>query len=127
MDIEAAYNQVSSAIEAGRAAHGYIIVGAVRGAALELSQRILKDIFDSHVEDRANPDIHWLLPEGKKRIIPIDSMRERMIEMLTEPSRYPPTTIKINFNTSIDIPWLLWLVRVLYFHRSDNSSFWNNR
>ncbi len=86
MDIEAAYNQVSSAIEAGRAAHGYIIVGAVRGAALELAQRILKDIFDSHVEDRANPDIHWLLPEGKKRIIPIDSMRERMIDPMGKTS-----------------------------------------
>ena len=36
MDTEAAYTLIENAISAGRPAHGYLIVGDVRGAALEL-------------------------------------------------------------------------------------------
>ena len=86
MDIESAYNQVRAALDVGRPAHGYLLVGAVRGAALELAQRILKDIFGSHVDDRANPDIHWLSPEKKSRIISVEAMREKMIEPIGKTS-----------------------------------------
>jgi len=86
VDIESAYNQIRSALDAGRPAHGYLLVGAVRGSALELAQRILKDLFVSHVEDRANPDIHWLTPEKKSRVISVEAMREKMIEPIGKTS-----------------------------------------
>ena len=64
MDTEAAYTLIENAISAGRPAHGYLIVGDVRGAALELAERVLERLFGSeHVKDRAHPDIHWLTPE----------------------------------------------------------------
>ena len=86
VDTELAYQQVRSALDAGRLAHGYIIVGAVRGAALELANRILKDLFPSHVEDRANPDIHWLSPEKKTRVIAVEAMRTKLIEPMEKTS-----------------------------------------
>ena len=86
MEIESAYKQVRRALDAGRPAHGYLLVGAVRGAALELTERILKDIFVTHVEDRANPDIHWLSPEKKSRIISVESMRDKIIDPMEKTS-----------------------------------------
>lgn len=86
MDIESAYNLVHEALAAGRPANAYLIAGAVRGSALELAHRILGDFFSDHVEDRANPDIHWLLPEKKSRIISVKSMREKMIEPMAKTS-----------------------------------------
>lgn len=86
MDTEAAYNLIRKALDAGRPAHGYLLVGAVRGSALELAERILRDIFVEHVDDRANPDIHWLAPEKKSRIISVESMREKMIDPMEKTS-----------------------------------------
>ena len=86
MDIEAAYSQVRGALDSGRPAHAYLIVGAVQGAALELARRILGNLFDSHVDDRANPDIHWLSPEKKSRVISIAAMREKMIDPIEKTS-----------------------------------------
>ena len=86
MDVESAYRQVGRALDAGRPAHGYLLVGAVRGTALELAERILKRLFEAHVEDRANPDIHWLSPEKKSRIISVEAMREKMIDPMEKTS-----------------------------------------
>ncbi len=84
--MESAYPIVRVALDAGRPAHGYLLVGAVRGCAIGLAHRILKDLFADHVEDRANPDIHWLLPEKKKRIISVKSIREKLIEPIDKTS-----------------------------------------
>ena len=41
MEVDEAYSLISRAIDAGRPAHGYLIVGDVRGNCLELVNRIL--------------------------------------------------------------------------------------
>ena len=81
MDLESAYGLIEGAIDAGRPAHGYLIVGDVRGDAMELAERVLERLFGpEHVKDRAHPDIHWLLPEMKTRIISVESMRARIVD-----------------------------------------------
>ena len=85
MDTEAAYTLIENAISAGRPAHGYLIVGDVRGAALELAERVLERLFGAeHVKDRAHPDIHWLAPELKSRVISVESMHERLVDPMAQ-------------------------------------------
>ena len=82
MEVAEAYSLISRAIDTGRAAHGYLIVGGVRGNAAELTQLILKKLFPGEPEQIAagtHPDVVTLEPEGKARIISVDSMRERII------------------------------------------------
>ena len=85
MDTDAAYTLLENAISAGRPAHGYLIVGDVRGAALELAERVLERLFGAeHVKDRAHPDIHWLAPELKSRVISVESMHERLVDPMAQ-------------------------------------------
>lgn len=85
MDVESAYGLVENAISSGRPAHGYLIVGDVRGDAMELAERILERIFGpEHVKDHAHPDIHWLAPELTSRIISVESMRTRMVDPMAQ-------------------------------------------
>ena len=87
MDTEAAYTLIENAISVGRPAHGYLIVGDVRGAALELAERVLERLFGAeHVKDRAHPDIHWLTPEKKTRVISVESMREKIVHPMEQTS-----------------------------------------
>ena len=87
MDIDEAYTLIENALDQGRPAHGYLIVGDVRGEALRLTERVLERLFGpEHVQDRAHPDIHWLLPESKSRVIPVDVMRERLVDPMAETS-----------------------------------------
>ena len=89
MDVADAFGLISHAIEAGRAAHGYLICGALKGSAADLTARILHFLFPNEpeqVENRFHPDIVYLEPEGKSRTIHTASMRERLIEpMATTP------------------------------------------
>ena len=89
MDVADAFGLISHAIEAGRAAHGYLICGALKGSAADLTARILRFLFPNEaeqVENRFHPDIVYLEPEGKSRTIHTASMRERLIEpMATTP------------------------------------------
>ena len=85
MDIESAYQLIEKAIDAGRTAHGYLIVGSIRGEAMELAERVLERLFgQEHVKDRAHPDIHWLTPEMKSRVIAVDAMRGRIVDPMTQ-------------------------------------------
>ena len=85
MDVESAYNLIENAISAGRPAHGYLIVGDVRGDALELAERVLVLLFGpEHVKDHAHPDIHWLAPELKSRVISVESMHERLVDPMSQ-------------------------------------------
>ncbi len=85
METEDAYTLIESAIAAGRPAHGYLIVGDVRGAALELAERVLERLFGpEHVKDRAHPDIHWLTPELKSRVISVESMHARLVDPMAQ-------------------------------------------
>lgn len=85
MTVDEAYERISNAIAAGRPAHGYLIVGGVRGMGGELADRVLKRIFDKD-DLRAHPDIHRLAPEKKSRIISVESMREKMIDPMEQTS-----------------------------------------
>jgi len=82
MDVAEAYTLISNAIDVGRAAHGYLIVGDVRGDAKELANLILRKLFPNElgqIESESHPDVVMLAPEGKARIISVESMRERIV------------------------------------------------
>lgn len=89
MEVGSAYSLISRAIECGKAATGYLIVGDVRGNASELAELVLRKLFPGAVEQVANrthPDIVWLEPEGKSRIIKVESVRERLVEPMNATS-----------------------------------------
>ena len=82
MDGAEAFRLIAPAIDSGSAAHGYLVVGDVRGNAAELVRRVLEKLFPDERDQIAagvHPDVVTLEPEGKKRIITIDSMRERIV------------------------------------------------
>ena len=82
MDVAEAFSLISRAIDTGHAAHGYLIVGDVRGNGSELVRRILLKLFPdatAQVESGSHPDVATLEPEGKARIISVESMRERIV------------------------------------------------
>jgi len=81
-----AFDLISHAIDTGHAAHGYLIVGDVRGDAAALASRILRKLFPDAVEQveaGSHPDVVTLEPEGKSRTISVDSMRERIVEPMS--------------------------------------------
>jgi DNA polymerase-3 subunit delta' len=85
MEIDLAYERISGALEAGRHANGYLLIGNIRGMAGELCERILKKLFG--VDDlKVHPDIHFLAPEKKSRIISVDAIREKLITPLSSTS-----------------------------------------
>ena len=86
VDVDSAYELVSRAIALGRPANGYLVVGSIRGQAMEFAERILSDVCGGLVRERANPDVHWLLPAKKTRIISVDMMRERLVDPISRTS-----------------------------------------
>ena len=86
VDVDSAYELVSHAISLGRPANGYLVVGNIRGQGMEFAERILTDVCGGLVRERANPDVHWILPEKKSRIISVDAMRERLVEPISRTS-----------------------------------------
>ena len=97
MNIDDTFKMVKRAIDAGRPAHGYLIVGSVRGAAMELTMRILQTLFCQtsdkpcgscegcrRVAERIEADIHWIFPEKRSRIISADQIREKLIHEVTQ-------------------------------------------
>lgn len=89
MTSEEAYSCVSRAIDAGMPAHAYLIAGGVRGAGMELALRILEKLYAGESDaprllaKRIHPDVHWLVPEKKSRIISVESVREKMIDQIS--------------------------------------------
>lgn len=86
MEVAEAYSLISRAIDTGRAAHGYLIVGGVKGNCAELTRLVLRKLFPnetSQVDAGAHPDVVTLEPEGKSRIITVDAMRERIVEPMS--------------------------------------------
>jgi len=84
---------------AGRPAHGYLIVGPVRGVGMDIAVRILQVLFCRseekpcgicdgcrHVAERLEVDVHWVFPEKKSRIISADQIREKLIYEVTQTS-----------------------------------------
>lgn len=82
MEVAEAYSLISRAIDAGRAAHGYLIAGAPDGNASELTSLILHRLFPNEaaqVDAGTHPDIVTLAPEGKARIITVEALREKIV------------------------------------------------
>lgn len=99
MQVHEAFDCIQHAIQSGRMANGYLIVGPVRNEGMELATKILQLLFCEadekpcgicdhcrHVVDRTEADIHWLMPEKKSRIISVESMRENMISPISQTS-----------------------------------------
>lgn len=83
MEVLEAFHLIARAIDAGRAAHGYLVCGDLRGSCDELTERILRKLFPDaldQVEKGVHPDIARLEPEGKSRTIHVKSMRELIVE-----------------------------------------------
>lgn len=86
METGEAFSLISTAIEAGRAANGYLIVGDIRRDGRELVEKILLKLYpdeSERVASRSHPDIVELEPEGKSRMITVDSMREKIVEPMS--------------------------------------------
>ena len=86
MEVDEAFSLISRAIDTGHAAHGYLIVGDLRDCCAELADRILRKLFPdavAQVESRSHPDVAYLEPDGAKRIIKVESMRERIVEPMS--------------------------------------------
>ncbi|MDX9867959.1 MAG: DNA polymerase III subunit [Kiritimatiellia bacterium] len=97
MDADAKFAMVRRAIEIGHPAHGYLIAGPVRGAAMTFAERILQTLFCREavrpcgacegcrrVMARLEPDIHWIFPEKKSRVISVEQMRQALIREVTQ-------------------------------------------
>ena len=86
MEVDEAVSLISRAIDAGRAAHGYLVVGDLKGGCDVLLDRILKKLFPdeiAQIDSKSHPDVAYLDPEGAKRIIKVESMRERIVEPMS--------------------------------------------
>ncbi len=82
MQVAEAFNLISRAIDAGKAAHGYLLCGDLRPHCEELTALILEKLFPgqiAQVRQRTHPDVVWLEGEGKRRSIHVDSMREELV------------------------------------------------
>lgn len=97
MLIDETFQMIKRAIDSGRPAHGYLIVGPVRGVGMDLALKILQVLFCTaenkpcgtcdgcrHVTGRMEADIHWIFPEKKSRIISADQIRENLIHEVTQ-------------------------------------------
>ena len=92
MLVDETFEMIRHALDSGRPAHGYLITGPVRGAAMDLVQRVLQLLFCTgenkpclhcegcrRVADRTEGDIHWIFPELKSRVIGVEQMRDKLI------------------------------------------------
>lgn len=95
MKTDEAYRLIENAISSGQTANGYIISGNVRREGMALATMVLKRLFCGnasggmpcgrcdacrHVEERLHPDIHWLMPRSKSRVITVEAVRERLLD-----------------------------------------------
>ena len=75
MEVGAAFDLISHAIDSGRAAHGYLVTGDIRGNCADLVNRILRRLFPSEQElavSGEHPDVVRLEPQGKSRTIKVE-------------------------------------------------------
>ena len=88
MELDSAHALIAKAIQEGRPAHGYLVVGGVRGMALDLARAVLQDLFPGVEEEglRTHPDIHWLYPEKKSRIVSVEAVHEKFIDPMSQTS-----------------------------------------
>lgn len=88
MELDSAYALISKAVREGHAAHGYLVVGGVRAMARELALSVLKDLFPGSTEEslKKHPDVHWLYPEMKSRVISVEAVHAKLINHMLQTS-----------------------------------------
>jgi DNA polymerase-3 subunit delta' len=92
MRLEEAFGYVRHAIEGGRPSNAYFILGPTRGEGMGLAVKILQLLFCEaadkpcgvcdgcrHVLEHIVPDVFWIYPELKTRVIAVDAIREKII------------------------------------------------
>lgn len=82
MQVSEAFDLISHAIDQGKAAHGYLVCGDLRGQCDVLTRMILDKLYPderAQIANRAHPDVAWLEAEGKSRTIHVKSMREKIV------------------------------------------------
>lgn len=84
MEVDRAFDLIEGAVERGKTANAYLFSGRLNGDAMRLANKVLGLFFKSHVEDRANPDIHWLFPEKKSRMISVEAVRDKLIAPVSQ-------------------------------------------
>ncbi len=86
MELDSAHDLIAKAIADGRTAHGYLVIGGVRGMALDLANMVLRDLFPDVGDDglKKHPDIHWLYPEKKSRIVSVEAVHEKFIVPMSQ-------------------------------------------
>ena len=95
MEIDFAYSLIASAIDSGRPANGYLVVGDL-DLCEELTDRVLDKLFPDpdaqlQLHGDGHPDVRFLRPSGKARQIKIEKsatdpapgMRDGMIEPMS--------------------------------------------
>ena len=99
MKVEAAFELVRHAFQAGRFAHAYVFEGALRGEALALAHRTLALLLCERkappcgqcracrqVADHTHPDVLWVEPRLKSRQISVDQVREELQPRMNQTS-----------------------------------------
>lgn len=75
MEVADAFALISHAVDGGRAAHGYLVCGDLRGQCDRLVDLVLAKLFPdeaAQVASRSHPDVMWLEPQGKSRTIKVE-------------------------------------------------------
>ena len=99
MTFDETFQMIKRALDAGRPANGYLIVGAVRGHGMDLALRVTQTLFCTgeakpcgacepcyRVTQRIEPDVHWIFPEKKSRVISAEQMREQLLASIAQTS-----------------------------------------
>ncbi len=99
MNVNESFELVSRALRTGRLAHGYLIVGPIRGLAMDLAVKILQALFCKvdggpcggcegcrRVAERIEADVHWIYPEKKSRVISVQQIREQLLSEISQTS-----------------------------------------
>ena len=89
MTVDEAYALISRAIETGHPARGYLVAGDVEGACADLARKILHTLFPNdaaQVDEGSHPDVVTLDPEGKSRVITVETMRQKIVAPMADTS-----------------------------------------
>lgn len=99
MRVAEAYELFAAALRRARLAHAFLLVGNTRGAAAQLSERILQLLFCTAINkpcgqcdrcrqivERTWCDIVWMAPEKKTRVIGVDQMRDQLLYVMGQTS-----------------------------------------
>ncbi len=81
MNIDQAFSYIEQSAESERLAQAYVVVAPPREDGTDFAKRVLGLLYRGEhdaaaIEHRNHPDIHWIEPQKKSRIISVDQVRE---------------------------------------------------